>query len=68
MERGQTGSSNTSGVEDCIMYSKSEQNKLGNLTKESDSLVSEVQTDRQYPEYLRTRETRREAGGTTLQA
>ena len=67
-ERGQTERSNTFGVEDCIMHNESEQNLVGTRTKEGDSPVSEVQVSRQYPEYLRTRETRREAGGTTLQA
>ena len=45
-----------------------EQNNVGKLTIERESRVSEVEYSEQYPEYRRTRETRWEDGGTTLQA
>ena len=45
-----------------------EQNTVGKVTEERDSRVSEVKYSEQYPEYRRTRETRWEDGGTTLQA
>ena len=47
---------------------RGEQNNVGKLTIERESRVSEVEYSEQYPEYRRTRETRWEDGGTTLQA
>ena len=45
-----------------------EQNGVGKPTKECESHVREVKYSEQDPEYRRTRETRWEDGGTTLQA
>ena len=47
---------------------RDEQNTVGKVTIERESRVSEVKYSEQYPEYRRTRETRWEDGGTTLQA
>ena len=45
-----------------------EQNTVGKVTEECESHVSEVKYSEQDPKYRRTRETRWEDGGTTLQA
>ena len=45
-----------------------ELNRLGSRTRECESHVSEAEEEQPDPEYRRTRETRWEDGGTTLQA
>ena len=45
-----------------------ELNRLGSRTEECESHVSEAEEEQPNPEYRRTRETRWEDGGTTLQA
>ena len=56
------------GFRTAFSIAESEQNLMGRRTKECESHVREVQSSEQYPEYRRTRETRWEDGGTTLQA
>ena len=56
------------GFRTAFSIAESEQNLMGRRTEECESHVSEVQGSEQDPEYRRTRETRWEDGGTTLQA
>ena len=54
-----------------VTYAKSEAGELNGVGKpiiEGENPVSEAEDIRLYPEYHRTRETRWEDGGTTLQA
>ena len=57
-----------SGFRTAFSIVRGEQNNVGKLTIERESRVSEVKYSEQDPEYRRTRETRWEDGGTTLQA
>ena len=56
------------GFRTAFSIAESEQNLMGRRPEECESHVSEVQGSEQDPEYRRTRETRWEDGGTTLQA
>ena len=56
------------GFRTAFSIAESEQNLMGRRTEECESHVREVQSSEQDPKYRRTRETRWEDGGTTLQA
>ena len=66
--RGQTEGSNTFGVRTAQGIVECELNGVGKPIIEGENPVSEAEDIRLYPEYHRTRETRWEDGGTTLQA
>ena len=66
--RGQTKGRNTFGVLDSEKHAAREQNDVGKSIGEGENPVREAQSSRLDPKYHRTRETRWENGGTTLQA